>query len=57
MMLVDLITIIKGVLAFPDAILKVIKILQKTDAQRHEEIVEKIAKEAEHFRETGRPSE
>ncbi len=48
--------IIKGVLAFPDAILKVIKILQKTDAQRHEEIVEKISKEAEHFRDTGRPS-
>lgn len=48
--------IIKGVLAFPDAILKVIRLLEKTPQQRHDEIVSNIAKEEEHFRNTGRPS-
>lgn len=56
MTLIDLITIIKGVLAFPDAIIKLIRLLEKTPQQKHDEIVSRITKEEEHFRDTGRPS-
>jgi hypothetical protein len=55
MSLVAILELISGVLSFPDKILEMIRIFRKTPTERHDEIVKKIAKEAEQFEETGRP--
>ena len=47
--------IIAGVLKFPDAILKLIRLFQKTPQEKHEEIVKLISDESAKFEKTGRP--
>lgn len=48
--------IIKAVLMFPDAILRIVRVFQKTPQEMHEQIVMSIEKEAKQFEETGRPT-
>jgi hypothetical protein len=54
--LVAWIELIKGVLQFPEAILKIVKGFQKTPAQKHDELLIRIDQEAAKFEESGRPS-
>lgn len=51
-----IIEIVKGVLAFPDQILKLIQVLKKTPQEKHDELLAKIASEAKQFEDTGRPT-
>ncbi len=51
----EILTLIGGVLAFPKTILEIVKLLQKTPQEAHQEIVKKINEEAQKFQETGRP--
>lgn len=48
--------VIKGVLAFPKEVLAVIRFFQKTPAEKHEDLLKAIQKEAEAFEQTGRPT-
>lgn len=47
--------IIKAVLQFPDAVLRLVKLLQKTDQEKHEALIVSIEREAESLKKTGRP--
>lgn len=55
MTLATILEIIKGVLQFPEAILKLIRILRDTPVEQHAKIMEKIEAERKHLEETGRP--
>lgn len=48
--------LIVGVLKFPEQVMKLIMILKSTPAEKHNDIVSAAEKEAEHFKETGRPT-
>ena len=48
--------IIVGVLKFPDAILRLVRALSKTDQQKHDNIVKAAEDAARKFEDTGRPS-
>ncbi len=48
--------LIKGVLQFPDALLRVVQAFKKTPEENHEALVASIETEAKKFAETGRPS-
>ena len=48
--------IINGVLKFPEAVLKLIRVLQKTPAQKHEDLLKRMDEEFTRFEEEGRPS-
>lgn len=48
--------VIKGVLQFPSAVLAVVRVLQKTPEEKHQDLLVAIQKEAAAFQETGRPS-
>jgi hypothetical protein len=47
--------IIKGVLAFPGAVIELVKLLRKTPQENHEKILKETAEEADKFDKTGRP--
>lgn len=48
--------IISAALKFPDAILRLVRVLQKTPQEQHEALVLKNEAEAKTFEDTGRPS-
>ena len=48
--------LIKGVLKFPDAVLKLIRVLQKTPAEKRDDILKKMDEEFQKFEDTGRPT-
>ncbi len=48
--------IIKAVLSFPDAMLRLARVFQKTPQEQHEAIVARNEQEALSFEKTGRPS-
>jgi len=52
----EILTLIKGVLQFPQAVLSLIQILKKTPSEKHDELIKKMADEAAHFQSTGRPT-
>jgi hypothetical protein len=51
----EIIALIIGVLKFPQVILDFVKLLQKTPAEKHSDLIKKVQAEAAHFEETGRP--
>jgi hypothetical protein len=52
----EILALITGVLQFPKVILEFVKLLKKSPAEKHEDILKQIAHEAEKFEESGRPS-
>jgi hypothetical protein len=54
--LAEIVTLIIGVLKFPDTVLEFVKILQKTPEQKHDDLLKKVAAEAQSFEDTGRPT-
>lgn len=48
--------LIVGVLKFPDAVLKLIRFMQKTPAEKHDELLKRMDEEFQRFEETGRPT-
>lgn len=48
--------IISAALKFPDAVLRLVMALKKTDQEKHQELVTAIEAEAEKFKKTGRPT-
>lgn len=48
--------IIKGVLAFPDKILAVVRLFQKTPAEKHYDLLKAAQDEAAKWDSTGRPT-
>jgi len=54
--LMAILEIIKGVLQFPNAILRLVRVLQKTPQENHEALVKKNEDEASQYEKTGRPS-
>jgi len=56
MSLAIILEIINGVLKFPDAVLRLIRILFKTDQQKHDDILKSAEEAARKFEDTGRPS-
>lgn len=48
--------LLNGILQFPGQILGLVRILKKTPLERHQELLSSMAKEAEAFQETGRPT-
>lgn len=48
--------IIAGVLKFPDAVLRLIRALSKTDQQKHDDILKAAEDAARKFEEEGRPT-
>lgn len=56
MTLASILTIIQGVLQFPAQVTALIKILQATPAQQHDQLVAAMQKEADTLKQTGRPT-
>ena len=56
MSFLEIIALIKGVLEFPDAVLKLIKALQSTPSEKHDAMMAASQKEWDSFKETGRPT-
>jgi hypothetical protein len=52
----EIIALITGVLKFPQTVLEFVKIIQKTPAEKHADLMKKVAAEAAHFEDTGRPT-
>jgi len=48
--------IIKGVLAFPDAVLKLVRVLSSTPQENHDKIINAAQAESDKFKETGLPT-
>jgi len=48
--------LINGVLKFPDAVLKLVRALQKTPQEKHEDLLKRMDEEFKRFEETGRPT-
>lgn len=48
--------LITGILKFPDAILKIIRILQGSPQEHHDAILKSLANEARKFEDMGRPT-
>jgi hypothetical protein len=48
--------IINGVLKFPDAVLKLVRVLQKTPAEKRDDLLKKMDEEFQKFEDTGRPT-
>lgn len=47
--------IISGVLKFPGVILEFVRLLKKSPAEKHDDIIKKIQEEAAQFEDSGRP--
>lgn len=47
--------IILGIMRFPEHVLQLIRVLKKTSQEKHQDILDRIAKEEERFEDTGRP--
>ena len=56
MTLAVILEIINGVLKFPDAVLRLIRVLSKTDQQKHDDILKSAEEAARKFENEGRPS-
>lgn len=56
MTLAVILEIINGVLKFPDSVLKLIRVLQKTPQQKHDDILKAAEDAAQKFMDTGRPT-
>jgi hypothetical protein len=54
--LIEIIELIKGVLAFPGIVLEFVKLLKSTPQENHEAILKRVREEASAFEETGRPT-
>lgn len=52
----EVVAIIGGVFKFWDQVVWLIKTLQKTPAEKHEDLLGRIRKEADTFEESGRPT-
>ena len=48
--------LINGVLKFPDAVLKLVRALQKTPQEKHEDLLKRMDEEFKRFEETGWPT-
>lgn len=48
--------LIKGILAFPDAMLKIVRLMKGTPEAHREALVSAIQVQADHFAKTGRPT-
>lgn len=56
MTLAAILEIIQGVLKFPDAILRLVRVLKATPEEQHQKLVSQIEAEAKQLEETGRPT-
>lgn len=52
----EILEVIRGVLQFPETILKFIRLLRKTPQDNHETLLIKISEESKKFEDTGRPT-
>lgn len=50
------IQLILAALKFPKEVFALVKLIQDTPSETHAQLLEKMQKEAEHFKETGRPN-
>lgn len=48
--------LIMGVLKFPDAFYKLLKVLQKTPQEKHDELIVSVNKASDDFKRTNRPT-
>lgn len=48
--------ILQGVLKFPGELLQLIRIIQKTPAEKHDDLVQAAAKESDKWNTEGRPT-
>ncbi len=53
--LIQILDLLKGIFQFPATMLEFLKLLRKTPQENHEGILRRIADEAKHFEDTGRP--
>jgi hypothetical protein len=54
--LTDILVIIKTVLQFPATMLEFVKLVRKTPAEQHEDLLKRLSDEQKKFEETGRPT-
>lgn len=51
----EVLEIISAVLKFPQAVLSLVRVLTKTPEEQHEDLMKRIAEEAQNFESSGRP--
>jgi hypothetical protein len=56
MSLREILDLIRGVIQFPAALLKLIHVLRKTPQENHEDLLKRVGDESKKFEDTGRPT-
>lgn len=53
--LLDILTLLKAIFTFPSEIMALVRMLQKTPEEKHQDILRAVTAEAEKYQQTGRP--
>jgi hypothetical protein len=52
----EILTLLLGLLQFPQTLLEFVKLLSKAPAEKHDEILKAISDQSKKFEDTGRPT-